>query len=93
MNRKRVFVASILLLVLVALVVVGVALAANGYKITRHVISSGGGQAKAGHYTLDGTVGQAVVGVNSNSPYELGAGFWYGMSRYRVYLPMVIRSS
>ena len=67
------------------------AVAANGYEISSYVIGGGGGHSEASPYTLDGTVGQAVAGVVSNAPYELCAGFWCGMGRYKVYLPLVLR--
>jgi len=42
---------------------------------------------------LDGTIGQAMVGVVSSAPYELCSGFWCGTAaQYRVYLPLVLRN-
>ncbi len=68
------------------------ALAFDGYEISRHVIGGGGGHLQAGIYTLDATIGQAVTGRAVNSPYDLCAGFWCGLGRYKVYLPLVLRN-
>ena len=57
------------------------------------VIGGGGGSAAGGGITLDGTIGQAVVGVNGSAPYELCSGFWCGTAvQYRIYLPLVLRN-
>ncbi len=80
-------------LVLAALLLVtSVVLAANGYEISRYVIGGGGRHSEADPYTLDATVGQAVVGVTSSDSYELCAGFWCGMGEYKVYLPIILRN-
>ncbi len=91
--------------VLVAVVVVGLlALGLGwrlaGYALNWNVIGSGGGHAEAGVYTLDGTLGQPVVGSSNSTSNGLRAGFWYGtltgMPRppptpRPVYLPLVRR--
>jgi hypothetical protein len=71
-----------------------VVLAANG-EIPRYVIGGGGGHAEASPYALDGTVGQPVVGVVSNAPYQLCSGFWcegVGVVEHDVYLPLILRN-
>jgi hypothetical protein len=75
------------------LLLTGTALAAGTLTIDRWVIGGGGGHSEAGSYVLDATVGQAVAGVTNNAPYELCAGFWCGMGRYKVFLPLVLRNS
>lgn len=94
MNKSRVLVA--LALILIALSMGGIALAANalakdGYEMPRHVIGGGGGAVTAGGYALHSTLGQAVVGDNSGASYDLCTGFWCGLGRYTVYLPLVLR--
>jgi hypothetical protein len=85
--------AGVVVLALVALLVVaGSALAANGYEIFPHVFGSGGGRVQAGDYVLDATIGQALVGEVSEGSFELCAGFWCGMGRYKAYLPLVLRN-
>lgn len=83
---------AILAALTVLLLLAGVALAANGYEITRYVIGGGGGHSEAGGYVLDATVGQGVAGVVNDAPYELCAGFWCGMAEYRFRFPLVLRS-
>ena len=53
---------------------------ANGTpSINWWVVGGGGGHAEAGIYTLDATIGQAVVGADTDGDYELCAGFWCGV--------------
>ncbi len=59
MNKRKAFAFSAALLC--GLVVAGVAWANGAPSINWWVISGGGGHAEAGNYTLDGTIGQAMV--------------------------------
>jgi hypothetical protein len=78
---------------LCSVLLVGTALAAGTPSIERHVIGGGGGHAEVGAVALDGTIGQPVVGIASNRPYELCAGFWCGVEVAHVtYLPIVMRN-
>ena len=82
-----------ILVVVALLLVTGTALAGGGGPyISRYVIGGGGGHSEMGRYVMDATVGQAVVGTFSHTPYELCAGFWCGMGEYKVYLPVVLRN-
>ena len=55
------------------------------------VMGGGRGAASAGDHGLQGTVGQAVVGVSSSGTSELCAGFWCGIeAEYATYLPHVL---
>jgi hypothetical protein len=77
----------------IAVVVLGLMVVVNGVlavtasppalEMNRYVIGGGGGHSEVGNHTLEGTVGQGVVGTVSNSPYKLCAGFWCGI----YYLP------
>ncbi|RLC85079.1 MAG: hypothetical protein DRI79_11865 [Chloroflexi bacterium] len=70
----------------------GVALANGTPAIDWHVIGGGGGHMEAGIHSLDGTIGQALVGRVANSTYDLCSGFWCGAAAgFRVYLPLVLR--
>jgi hypothetical protein len=75
------------------LLMAGAVLAAPRATTLDHwVVGGGGGRVETGPYTLDGTIGQPVVGKINNAGYELGAGFWYGIDvGYRLYLPLVLR--
>ena len=93
MNEKYTHGFLMLLVLAVLLSASGVVLAANGLEVKRWVVGSGGGRAEGGDYVLDATVGQAVVGSISSSPYELCVGFWCrGVGGYKVYLPLLVRN-
>jgi hypothetical protein len=84
------------ILALVFLLLAGVVLAADGYDVSWHVISGGGGHSAGGAYTLDGSVLQKV-GEMSGGDYELQSGFWYGVSVAPAvidwaYLPVIVKS-
>ncbi len=84
------------LLTLVFLLLAGVVLAADGYDLSWHVISGGGGHSAAGAYALEGAVVQPV-GAMSGGDYELQSGFWYGVSvppavTGWAYLPVIVKS-
>jgi len=82
-----------ILVVVALLLLTGTVLAGGGGPyISRYVIGGGGGHSAMGHYVIDATVGQAVVGTFSTAPYELCAGFWCGMGEYKVYLPVIMRN-
>jgi len=92
MNRKHAFMTLLVAALLLAASLGSVALANGTLTIDRWVIGGGGGHSEAGSYVLDATVGQAVAGMTSNAPYELCAGFWCGMGRYKVFLPLVLKN-
>lgn len=41
-----------------------------------YITGSGGGQVNSINYSLDSTVGQAVIGTADGTVYQLGAGYW-----------------
>jgi hypothetical protein len=90
-QRRMTFVLALL----GCLFIVGAVLAApTAATLDRYVIGGGGGHTEAGIYTLDGTIGQVVVGLDSASPLDLCSGFWCGaMTGHHVYLPLVVRHS
>lgn len=82
--------------VLVAgLLLAGLAVAApSSHSIDWWVIAGGGGSGAAGARSLDGTIGQAIVGVDGSGDTALCAGFlcgWAEPARFRVHLPVVLR--
>jgi hypothetical protein len=83
---------AILILAALLLLLASTASAGGSIAIYPYVIGGGGGHSQADPYVLDGTVGQAVAGTVSNTPYDLCAGFWCGMGQYKVYLPLVLRN-
>ena len=50
---------------------------AQQYQIVRSVIAAGATPMTSGQYRVDGTIGQAVIGIASNGTYENRQGFWY----------------
>jgi hypothetical protein len=46
------------------------------YTIQRSVIAGGGGSSTGGNFTLQGTIGQGVVGAMGNASDTLAGGFW-----------------
>jgi hypothetical protein len=83
-----------LVLLLATLLLTSLALASGSYSINWWVIGGGGGDAEAGNYSLDFTIGQPVVGVATDTGYELCSGFWCGAAvvEYRIYLPVVLKN-
>ncbi len=74
------------------LVLVSASLAAETPSVDWAGIASGGGRDEVGEYTLNGTIGQAVVGRTTNAPYDLCVGLWCGGGAH-IYLPLVLRES
>jgi hypothetical protein len=80
------------LILVASLLLAGVVLANGSPTIDWDIIGSGGGYAQAGAYTLDATIGQAVVGMSADTGCELCAGFWCrAAATYGIYLPLVLR--
>jgi hypothetical protein len=79
----------------VSLLLVGTALAQGTPSIDWWVIGGGGGSVTVGSTSLGGTIGQGLVGVDSNTPYELCSGFWCGAGggpdQYEIFLPVILR--
>ncbi len=78
---------------LALLLLAGAALAQGAPAIPWHVIGGGGEHVGAGAISLDGTLGQPMVGQIANLSYTLCAGYWCGAgAEYRIYLPLVLRN-
>ena len=73
--RVKIVVALAAILCLLA---AGLVWASGTPSIPWWVMGGGGGQVEAGIYSLDATIGQAAVGVNTGGDYELCSGFWCG---------------
>jgi hypothetical protein len=71
----------------------GTALAQGTPTIDWWVVGSGGGSASNGT-SLDGTIGQSLVGSNEYGTTQLDSGFWGGASGTggsKIYLPVIYR--
>jgi transcription elongation GreA/GreB family factor len=83
----------LMILLLCLLMVVSVAVAANGEDLRRQLISAGGGTSQNGAYAVQASIGQAVAGYTEDSTIELHAGFWNGsVPKYEVFLSAVRNS-
>jgi hypothetical protein len=92
MHRK--IIAILLLCLSVVAMFSGAAYAqtGGGFDLSWQVIGGGGGQSAGGSFTVDGTVGQAVVGSSARSGYTVDHGFWTGAAiQVRLLLPLVLK--
>jgi hypothetical protein len=94
MNRK----CTILGVLVASLLLAGIAVAApSSYDIDWWAMASGSSSGTAGDTNLEGTVGQTVVGIQSEDDYVICSGFWPGVGScgepptYPAYLPTVFR--
>lgn len=86
---------KVILILAALLLLTSVALANGTPSVDWWVIGGGGGHAESAPYALDGTIGQPVVGVVSDDPYELCSGFWCrgAEAEYNIYyLPLILRN-
>ena len=56
------------------------------------VFASGGAPSSGGSISMNGTLGQPVVGQSSGGSVLLGAGYWVASAENAVYLPLVLRN-
>lgn len=93
MNKMRI--ALTCLGVAAALLLGGVVLASSMPfpSMPWHVVSGGGALSTADGVTLDGSIGQAIVGWSSSSGLTLHAGYWQGLGTRgpTAFLPLVLR--
>jgi hypothetical protein len=92
MNKIRIALTS--LVVVTALLLGGVVLASSlpSPTIPWHVVSGGGALAAADGVTLDGSIGQAIVGWSASPRVTLHAGYWQTLVRVpTTFLPLVLR--
>jgi hypothetical protein len=83
-----------------SLLLAGIVVAApSSHSIDWWVMGGGGGSEDTGTINLDGTAGQALVGVEDSGDYVVCAGFWYGLGpcgapadESWIYLPLVLRN-
>jgi hypothetical protein len=62
----------------------------DGFDLSWNVIGGGGGKSTGSGFTVEGTIGQPVVGLSSDAEYTLQHGFWVTMQDIiRMFLPLV----
>jgi hypothetical protein len=90
-QRTLAFGASVLLC---CLLLAGAVLAApDAHSVDRWVIGGGGGRLGDAPLSLEGTIGQPLVGIAIEAPHEVSSGFWFEIwaGEYWVYLPLAVR--
>jgi hypothetical protein len=94
-TRRRITLKTVLILAAcLALAAPVLAQVSAAFDLSWHVIGSGGGQMGGPRHTIAGTVGQPAIGTMGGSGHALCSSFWCGIpAEYRVYLPLVLRSS
>jgi hypothetical protein len=96
LSKRLVLLCCLLLLLGVAAGLLSEAMAVpTATTIERWVIAGGGGHAEAAPYSMDSTIGQAVVGTANHTPYGLCSGFWCGALGplgESIFLPVVVRN-
>jgi len=86
-------IAALVAALLCSLLLTGIVLANGTTAIDWQVIGSGGRHTEVGIYSLDNTIGQAVVGTFTDTDTELCSGFWCSTSvENNIYLPLVTRN-
>ena len=65
------------LLLTIACVALSAASAFAQFTMTKSVIGSGGGPMSGGGFTMNGTVGQAIIGNTDGSVFHAQQGFWH----------------
>ena len=82
-----------LLLACILLLAGSVWAAPNTTAITWQVLGGSGGRLESGSVGVEGTLGQPLAGVVSQSPFELCSGYWCGAGGpgYKLFLPLLRR--
>ena len=93
MSRSLSAISHLLLAIGLILLLAGGVVAQSGYDLSWWTVDGGGQTFSTGPgYSLGGTIGQPDAGLLTGPGYQLAGGFWIGGGRYRVYLPVVMRS-
>ena len=72
MNRKRLtrLIAAVALLLLLTTGVFVMAQSSASFDLSWYVIGNGGGRSSSSSYSVDGTIGQSVIGDSSSASYK-----------------------
>jgi hypothetical protein len=88
--KKQYWIAPAVGLLLVLMSAIAV-FAINGTAVDWWVVAGGGAPSSADSITMNGTLGQPVVGLSSDGDVSLEAGYWVAGEEYSVYFPMMMR--
>jgi len=94
MSKRTLIVIAGVLLGSLLLSGVALAMSSTNYRLDWFVplTSGGGGRATSTNYAVNLTVGQSAIGASSSTNYRACLGYWYGITEYRVFLPLVLRN-
>jgi hypothetical protein len=86
--KKQFWIAPVvgLLLVLMSAIVV---LAIDGTAVDWWVVAGGGAPSNTDSITMNGTLGQPVVGLSSGGNVSLSAGYWAAGAEYLINFPLI----
>lgn len=63
------------------------------YQLERSVIASAGGEISSSGYTMNSTLGQAIIGKKSSANYQMGSGYWPRVVvQYLLRLPIILKN-
>ena len=98
MHKRRIFILTAALLVVLALANGAQAMSSENYALDWMVLlNGGGGVASSENYTAHLTIGQTTVGIASSSGYNAELGYWVGIVQesvveyLRLHLPLILR--
>lgn len=91
MKKMKILALSLAVLLLILGIGVSSAVLTATYDIDWWVFSGGGAPSSVGNVTLDGSLGQSIIGNSSSANYELDAGYWL-RGVYEVFLPLVLKN-
>ncbi len=94
--KRKVFLLSLLLLLLLVQGVQAMESVNFGLNWFTPLDSSGGSPARSAHFAANYTIGQSAIGQSASSQYHAGLGYWYALiqqfrSFIQIDLPLVIR--
>lgn len=93
MNKRIVSALAVALVCSLLLTGIVLAMSSANYAIDWDVMGGGGGPISSTSYSMNSTIGQAVIGSKSSPSYQLGSGYWPGgILEYLVHLPIILKN-
>jgi hypothetical protein len=95
MKRIRIYI-CVLLLLLLLVVQVAYGMSSANYRIDwNNLLTGSGGPAGSASYAANVTIGQTASKVSASANYQVGLGYWPGVSQifqsFLIHLPLVSR--
>ena len=73
-NQKKKTAVQLMLMITLITIVVLTTHAGGIYELSQSLVTSGGGTAAEGGYSMTGSIGQRIVGISSNGSYQISVG-------------------